>query len=215
MYKSILILLFAFSFGLVSANSGLNQGWVEAYYHINDSEIVDNIYNKYLFYKSNEEIQESEYIALIDLGKHSSEERFYLINLHSGEVDAFLTAHGRGSDLDNDGWAETFNNISGSGASSLGAYRVGSRYISSSLTRSNCRNERNCRNTEAIRLHGLEETNSNALNRGIVIHRAWYVRDNNVGRSLGCPSLKSTDYDYINSKLTIGSFVYIFDSRNN
>lgn len=212
--KNYLGILFIF---LLSMNikAQLPLGWIEAYYHINDTKLVDNIYLTYDSLLEQELIKDTQYMALIDLGKHSSEERFYLIDLTTGDFQSFITAHGRGSDLDNDGWADRFSNVSGSGTSSLGAYRVGDRYISESLTNSNCRRERTCRDTQAIRLHGLEDTNSNAFKRGIVIHRAWYVTKNVVGRSLGCPALTNSDYDLINQKLKPGSFIYIFDSREN
>jgi hypothetical protein len=61
-------------------------------------------------------------IGIVDFSKPSSEERFYLVDLMSGNVDAYRVAHGRGSDPDHSGFLERFSNDFGSHASSNGTY---------------------------------------------------------------------------------------------
>ena len=56
-------------------------------------------------------------MAVVDFSKPSNEERFYVVNLQSGEVEAHRVAHGRGSDPDHSGFVERFSNDFGSYAS--------------------------------------------------------------------------------------------------
>src|SRR3982751_4973910 len=60
-------------------------------------------------------------IGIFDFSKPSSEERFYVVDLMSGNVDSYRVAHGRGSDPDHSGFVERFSNDFGSYATSNGA----------------------------------------------------------------------------------------------
>jgi hypothetical protein len=117
-------------------------------------------------------------IAVVDFAAASSEPRLYLIDLTTGAVEKFRTAHGRGSDPAHDGRAHSFSNTPGSGASSLGAYLVGANYSGA--------------HGQSLFLDGLDATNSNARARAIVLHSAAYMSADFVakygqpGRSLGC-----------------------------
>ena len=59
---------------------------------------------------------------LVDFQKYSGEERFYEVDLYSGQVQAFRTCHGKGSDPQHSGYARSFSNTPESFMSSVGAY---------------------------------------------------------------------------------------------
>lgn len=124
--------------------------------------------------------------AIADFGVHSAQPRFHFANLESGTVRSFLVAHGTGSDPEHDGWLNDFSNVPGSNATSKGAYITWEWYKGKYGT--------------SIRLGGLDESNSNALPRYIVMHAADYARPEHVarwgrlGRSNGCFAMSPDDF---------------------
>ena len=121
-------------------------------------------------------------ISVIDFDQSSKKPRFFVINLKTGAVWAMTVSHGTGSDRNHDSYAESFSNVSGSQATSIGFYKTAETYQGS--------------NGYSLRLDGLSRTNSNARVRAIVIHGAAYVQDREViqGRSWGCPALSLANY---------------------
>lgn len=117
-------------------------------------------------------------LAIVDFRLPSIAPRLFLVDIPKNETRAFRTAHGRGSDRDHDGLAESFSNAGGSLASSLGAYSTGKRYYGG--------------HGLSLRLMGLEPSNDAALARAIVLHSADYMtpeyirRFGRPGRSFGC-----------------------------
>ncbi len=83
---------------------------------------------------------------------------------------------------------------------SAGAYRTDGFYIGG--------------HGRSIRLSGLDAGNSNALERAIVVHGAWYVsndmaREHGVlGRSQGCFALANSSLDEVFAKLGPGRMIY-------
>src|ERR1044071_926789 len=67
-------------------------------------------------------------MAIVDFSSPSGEERFYVVDLMSGNVEAHRVAHGRGSDPDHSGFVERFSNDFGSYASSNGTYTTAETY---------------------------------------------------------------------------------------
>src|SRR5437763_16854276 len=67
-------------------------------------------------------------IAIADFSKPSSEPRFHLVDLASGQVESHRVAHGRGSDPAHSGYLERFSNDFGSYATSNGTYTTGDYY---------------------------------------------------------------------------------------
>ena len=65
-----------------------------------------------------------------------------------------------------------------------------------------------------MRLDGLDETNSNALSRGIVVHGAWYVNEHVIGesgmlgRSQGCFAVADGSLPDVLSQLGPGRLMY-------
>ncbi|MBT0670517.1 murein L,D-transpeptidase catalytic domain family protein [Novosphingobium profundi] len=117
-------------------------------------------------------------IALIDFTVSSSKQRLHLLDLEAGTAKQMLVAHGSGSDPAHTGFLERFSNVSGSNASSRGAYVTADYYVG--------------KHGRSQRLLGLDPTNDNALERAIVLHSAWYANEDMLrshgmlGRSQGC-----------------------------
>jgi hypothetical protein len=93
-------------------------------------------------------------------------------------IDEGLTAHGSGSDTIMAGVPQLqFSNRDDSYMTSLGKYLVGKSYMGEY--------------GKSYRLYGLDETNSNAVERGIVLHAYTAIPDEEqvypIARSSGCP----------------------------
>lgn len=141
-----------------------------------------------------------ELIGIADYGRQSAEPRFHLVDTIGGRVTSFLVAHGRGSDPGHSGWVQYFSNEYGSLASSRGAYVTGERYSG--------------KYGLSLRLDGLEASNSNALDRAIVVHGAAYVGEHMIrdfgklGRSEGCFAVAEKDLYGVLARLTPGHMIY-------
>ncbi|MES2800929.1 MAG: murein L,D-transpeptidase catalytic domain family protein [Bdellovibrionota bacterium] len=142
-----------------------------------------------------------KYLTIVDFSAHSSKSRFFLVDMTTGKVTPFRTSHGKGSDSNNDGYAERFSNVSGSEASSLGYYRVAETY--------------NGKHGLSIRLDGLSSTNSKARARAVVVHSASYVSEEKkkAGRSWGCFVLDPKYHSSVVSKIKNGSLLYAHLSK--
>ena len=134
-------------------------------------------------------------IGVIDYSKHSSKRRFFLIDLRRGDVVALHVAHGKGSDRDDDGYAERFSNTVNSKMTSLGFYRGAEVYHG--------------KHGLSLRLDGLSVTNSAARRRAVVIHSATYVAENRSkqGRSWGCPAVTSSNRNRVINALRNGTMI--------
>ena len=134
-------------------------------------------------------------ITVIDFSQHSSLERMHIIDMRSGRVSSYATAHGQGSDPDGDGFATRFSNTASSKMSSQGIYVTAETYQGE--------------NGFSLRLDGKSGTNSNARSRAIVIHPANYVRTGgSVGRSWGCPALDPRFATEVINRIKSGSVIY-------
>lgn len=127
-------------------------------------------------------LKESDYNSdkafLIDFSISSSKFRFFVVDLKSGRIiQKALVAHGDGSEDGKMNGNLKFSNQDGSHCSSLGKYIVNEKY--------------NGKFGMSYRLTGLDETNSNARDRAIVLHRLSCVPDveqsKEICLSFGCP----------------------------
>jgi hypothetical protein len=140
-------------------------------------------------------------MAVVDFALHSSKPRLFLVDLKTGDVEAMRSAHGIGSDLDHDGYATVFNNVSGSGASSLGAYRVVGQGAGP-------------KHGPHLALDGLDSSNDLARPRAIIIHAAWYAepdfvkQSGKMGRSNGCFVTCDADLNSLFAVLKPGTLLY-------
>lgn len=148
------------------------------------------------YYDANQaKIINKRYMVVIDFSKHNSKKRFYLLDMDAGDVIGYLTAHGKNSDPDFDGYATKFSNTPNSLMSSVGFYLTAETYYGE--------------HGYSLRLDGLSSTNSNARSRAIVIHGADYVTDSpKIGRSYGCPALDMDYYQEVISMIKGGALIY-------
>lgn len=142
----------------------------------------------------------TDMVGVADFGLPSSQPRFHFADLEKGEVRSFLVAHGIGSDPEHDGFLHSFSNIEGSRATSKGAFVTNEWYKGKYGT--------------SIRLVGVDPTNSNALQRAIVMHPAWYANADMIGkwgklgRSDGCFAMGETDFNEALWHLSGGRLLY-------
>lgn len=171
----------------------------DKYSHLDPDKVVPAaLLTKTLnFYEANKSIiKNKRYIVIIDFKQHNTKKRFYLIDMESGEVEQYLTAHGKNSDSDFDGFATKFSNTPDSLMTSLGFYLTAETYYGE--------------HDYSLRLDGLSNTNSNARKRAIVIHGAWYVNSSAtpIGRSYGCPALDENYSTQVIDMIKGGTLIY-------
>ena len=139
-------------------------------------------------------------MAVVDFSQPSSDPRFHVVNLYTGEVESYRVAHGRGSDPDHSGYVERFSNNFGSYASSNGAYTTADYYDG--------------KYGLSMKVRGLDWSNYNAEPRAIVIHNAWYAEDDMIqihgklGRSEGCFAFSHADQQKVMARLGGGRMIY-------
>ncbi len=124
----------------------------------------------------------SWYCFLIDMKLPSGSNRFFVYDIKKDSIlNAGLVAHGSGSDNGNKDLL--FSNTINSNCTSIGKYKIGNPYSGKFGL--------------AYKLHGLDNTNSNAFNRFVVLHSHSCVPENEVApgeicRSLGCTTVAPT-----------------------
>jgi hypothetical protein len=139
-------------------------------------------------------------VGVADFGRSSVEPRLHFLNMESGTVRSFLVAHGRGSDPEHDGWLKYFSNTPGSEATSRGAYLTCEWYSGKYGT--------------SIRLEGMDQDNSHALSRAIVMHPAAYASPSHIaqwgklGRSEGCFAMAPGEFNEALWSLSGGRLLY-------
>ncbi|WP_228727207.1 murein L,D-transpeptidase catalytic domain-containing protein [Novosphingobium aureum] len=139
-------------------------------------------------------------VGIADFAQPSWKPRLHFANLENGSVRSFLLAHGRGSDPGHSGWLQNFSNRPGSLATSRGAFLTAEWYKGKYGT--------------SIRLLGLDEDNSMALDRAIVMHPAWYVdtamidKWGKLGRSEGCFAMSESNFNEALWHLSGGRLLY-------
>lgn len=126
-------------------------------------------------------------VGIADFARPSTLPRLHFANLENGTIRSFYVAHGRGSDPEHSGFLHSFSRAPGSEATSRGAYLTAEWYHGKYGT--------------SIRLLGLDQDNSTALDRAIVIHPAWYAapdmiaRQGKLGRSEGCFAMAPSQFN--------------------
>ena len=152
------------------------------------------------FQRHRGQVRRADLIAIADYSRPSREKRFHLVDMVAGGTTSMLVAHGRGSDPAHSGWLQQFSNADGSYASCAGAFVTGAEYVG--------------KHGRSMRLDGLDASNSNALERAIVIHTAPYVtaemaRDmGKLGRSQGCFTVTEADLQQVLARMGSGRFLY-------
>lgn len=183
-----------------SLNVRSQQAVLQNYNHIDPRRWIPTplLQRAILYFDQNKsKFKNKNYVTVVDLGVRSNNYRFFLINMTTGQVERYRTAHGEGSDQNNDGFAESFGNIPNSKKSSLGFVKTGEIY-SGSFGRS-------------LRLDGLSSTNSNIRRRAVVFHGWQHTQEANQIqiRSWGCITMDLSFKDAVISKIANGSFMLV------
>ncbi len=145
-------------------------------------------------------VRHHDRIAVVDFTAPSSQARFHIIDVTSGESTSYLVAHGSGSDPSHTGWLQRFSNEPNSNASCEGAFLASDYYVG--------------HHGRSQRLVGLDATNNNALGRAIVVHSAWYSNPDMLrthgmlGRSQGCFAVGEGDLQRVFDRLGEGRMIY-------
>lgn len=145
-------------------------------------------------------LQYTDVVGIADYTRASRDPRFYLLYPASGMVTAYQVTHGRGSDVHHTGYLNHFSNVPGSEASSKGSYLTSDVYYG--------------KYGRSLRLQGLDYSNSNALDRAIVVHSASYAEPEMIeeygklGRSEGCFALSQLSLQYVLQQLGPGRLLY-------
>jgi len=140
-------------------------------------------------------------LAVIDYSRSSLRPRLWVFDMASQKLlYEEVVAHGQGSGGD---VPTKFSNDDGTHASSLGLFLTRDTYIG--------------HNGYSLRMDGLEHgINDAAMSRAIVMHGAAYVdpaagqRQGRLGRSWGCPALRSAIARPIIDVLKDGQFVFSY-----
>ena len=145
-------------------------------------------------------VKHRDAVGIVDFSQHSSQKRFHLVNMTTGQVESFFTTHGRGSDRGHTGVLQKFSNTVNSLATSQGAYVTANQYRG--------------KYGLSMKLRGLDFTNSNAWDRAIVMHPAWYAeadmvrKHGKLGRSEGCFAFGQRDHWLLMNRLGDGRLIY-------
>lgn len=120
----------------------------------------------------------TQYCFMVDMKVASGKNRFFVYNLKADSVElAGLVTHGSGKTQTD---AIQFSNTANSLCTSLGKYKVGSAYMGKFGL--------------AYKLYGLDDTNSNAYDRFVVLHSHACVPNDETApfpicESWGCPTV--------------------------
>jgi hypothetical protein len=147
---------------------------------------------------------DTTYALLINMGLRSSRKRFFIVNMKNMCIEkSGLVAHGRGDERF--AYTPKFSNASGSNCTSLGKYRIGKSYKGFFGL--------------ALKMHGLEESNSKAYERNVVMHSMHCIPEKENGKPIcqseGCPAV--SDRFIVEIKQVVDSrekpvLLWIFDS---
>lgn len=148
------------------------------------------------------ELSRVDTLTIIDFSKPSNEVRLFIIDLCSQKViHKSLCSHGINSGRL---YAKKFSNENNSRQSSIGFYVTTTTYHSRKYEL-------------ALRLRGMEYTNSHASSRGVVMHAAHYATyeflEKNgcqLGRSYGCPAVPADNFDQVVSDIKEGTCMFIY-----
>ena len=181
-----------------------NQYANQLYDCVNDAQLNSEAFNLalkgYFSLLANNELENKKYLTVVDMSLSSNTERFFVIDMETQEmVYKSLVAHGRNTGEE---FAANFSNKQSSYQTSLGFYKTAETYDG--------------KRGFSMKLDGLEYSNSNARDRGVIIHGADYVSDRfieengRLGRSLGCPALPMDSFKEVVEMLKEGSCLFVY-----
>lgn len=152
-------------------------------------------------YNNAKNIKDKNILTIIDYSLPSNQKRLWVIDMKNNNIlfNTFV-AHGENTGEE---YAQYFSNEENSHKSSLGLFKTGLAYHG--------------KYGISLKLFGLEkEFNSNAFQRGIVLHGGKYVSQSyvdstgTIGRSHGCPVVSNDDVINIINTIKNTSLVFVF-----
>jgi len=187
--------------------------YIPSYMATRQTETGNVNYSYVLLYEKAEKLRtyaeqhgyDTQYAFMIDMGMKSGKKRFFVVDLENMTiVKRGLVAHGRGDERFT--FDKKYSNKMGSNCTSLGIYKVG-RYYNGIFG-------------PAYRLIGLQQSNSNAMARAIVLHGMNCIPDDEsdfpVCQSEGCPSLSPKFLQELKTVIegrTKPMLLWMFDTR--
>ena len=169
-------------------------------------------------------ITNENYILLTDYTIPHPENRFFILDLRSGEVVSSPVSHGYGSNHRGSCPSRFQVSCGSRGIRCLIPVRMGNTrdsgktsrgfYITAEPYRSRQRTfkagDPSSKSDNAIRLDGLEyKVNHRARSRAVVFHRASYYK-NSCSSSAGCPAISPVVFETYKQKLYHGTLLYIY-----
>lgn len=160
--------------------------------------------NSYNYLYQNNKIDKPNIITIVDFSKPSTAKRIFVIDIKQKKMlHETLCAHGKNS---GDNYAHLFSNNNQSFQSSLGVYIAKETYVGSKGF--------------SLKLDGQEYgINSNARERGVVVHGADYVSQEfinahgRLGRSQDCPALPLDKNEKIIETIKGGTCFFIYHNN--
>jgi len=154
----------------------------------------------YLNLEKQNELKRRDILTIVDFSKPSNVKRMYIIDLCKNEIIyRTIVAHG----VNSGGlYARDFSNVANSHQSSLGFYVTTTTYSGKFEL--------------ALRIDGMEFSNSHANSRGVVIHAAKYAtyeyleKNACLGRSFGCPALPFDNFEKVVDWIKEGTCFFIY-----
>ncbi len=171
--KTFLLIFFSFFLTFCEVKSQENQ----SVNYINSEDRISQKVSEIKNFVKNSDYN-SDKAFLIDFSIPSSKFRFFVIDLKTEKIiQKAIVAHGSGSEAGKLKGKLKFSNQNNSRCSSIGKYLISKKYKGQFGL--------------SYRLDGLDETNSNARKRAIVLHRLSCVPDieqkDDICLSWGCP----------------------------
>lgn len=147
-----------------------------------------------VFLENQKQIPEQRYISVVDFDKRGSQNRWFFIDLTTGQITSYKVSAGKGSVNQKTGMATRFSNKTGTKASSLGCAIAGGHYDG--------------KHGDSIHIHGMESTNSNSCSRPLAVHQTKKYPAG-TGRSNGCLAIAPRQRETIYNMLGSGGLVCI------
>jgi hypothetical protein len=144
------------------------------------------------FDKNLDSIPNRRYITFVDFSRSNHEPRMTIIDMRDGQPYKYFVTHGIGSDPGQTGRAHIFSNRINSYMSSLGLYLTGDVIAP----------ERHPHHPGAIVVKGLEQSNDNAEERGVLLEPG-----DPMGYSRGCFVVQESYIQHIDNELAGGSLL--------
>ncbi len=166
-----------------------------------DRKVFNYALKGYIFLLKQGALLKKDTLTIIDYSLSANKKRLWVMDLKNLKILFYeLVAHGRNSGNE---YAKAFSNTSNSFKSSIGFFLTGDIY--------------NGKHETSLKLFGIERKyNSNAFERGIVIHGANYVSESYInenqrlGRSLGCPAVSENVINDLATTISNGTCVFAY-----